>query len=241
MVVVTLTSWTDRIGHVKRVLESILGSTVIPDRIYLNLSSTEFDGIPLPEDLVDYMNVNERIILNWVSGENTRSMKKMFPILGFLDDDDIIIDADDDFLFPKDLIESRISDFNLCGRKYSITSNRHISCGFGGKMRIVSPTSLFQKKMLKNYDNFLTDTIIRTYNDDRTYLTLLWLNGYHNIVCSRYDNDELQSKYGLGLEDTSMCSKHMYLIGKRYDKVVNEDFRKRTGVDIINSFGYYGR
>ena len=35
-------------------------------------------------------------------------MKKILPILKYLQDDDIIIDADDDILFPKDLIESRL-------------------------------------------------------------------------------------------------------------------------------------
>ena len=42
-------------------------------------------------------------------------MKKVFPILKYLKDDDIIIDADDDILFPNDLIESRVSDFKKNG------------------------------------------------------------------------------------------------------------------------------
>ena len=104
MIVVTMTSWVKRIENVKSVVESIMNNTVKPDRVYLNLSKTEFDGIELPKSLVDYFNSDERLVINWVGGENIKSMKKVFPILKELNDDDIIIDADDDILFPKDLI-----------------------------------------------------------------------------------------------------------------------------------------
>ena len=99
MLVVTMTSWVKRIENVKSVVESIMNNTVKPDRVYLNLSKTEFDGIELPKSLVDYFNSDERLVINWVDGENTKSMKKVFPILKELNDDDIIIDADDDILY----------------------------------------------------------------------------------------------------------------------------------------------
>ena len=70
-----------RIDFVKKVVESIMKNTIQPDRLYLNLSKTEFDGIELPKDLVDYFQSDERLIINWVEGENTKSMKKIFPIL----------------------------------------------------------------------------------------------------------------------------------------------------------------
>ena len=117
MIVVSLTSWTKRIHSVKRVVESIMNNTMQPDKVYLNLSKTEFAGIELPQDLVDYFNSDDRLIINWVSGPNTKAMKKIFPILDYLQDEDIIIDADDDILFPKTLIESRVSDFNRYNRK----------------------------------------------------------------------------------------------------------------------------
>ena len=130
MIVVTLTSWTKRIHNVKKVVESIMDNTVQPDRVYLNLSKTEFKDVPLPKDLVDYFKSDERLVINWVSGPNTKSMKKIFPILKYLNGEDIIIDADDDILFPKDLIESRVKDFNDNGRRYCISSNTHTTVGF---------------------------------------------------------------------------------------------------------------
>ena len=124
MIVVTMTSWVKRIGSVKRVVESIMDNTIPPDKVYLNLSRDEFEsvGVELPKDLVDYFNSDERLVINWVDGENTKSMKKVFPTLEYLDDDDIIITADDDILFPLDLIESRLEDFNK-HKNFPITSN----------------------------------------------------------------------------------------------------------------------
>ena len=84
MIVVTMTSWVKRIENVKSVVESIMNNTVKPDRVYLNLSKTEFDGIELPKSLVDYFNSDERLVINWIDGENTKSMKKVFPILSLM-------------------------------------------------------------------------------------------------------------------------------------------------------------
>ena len=43
----------------------------------------------LPYDLVKLCMSNQRVKLNWVTGENTKSMKKVYPILQYLNDDDI--------------------------------------------------------------------------------------------------------------------------------------------------------
>ena len=240
MIVVTLTSWTKRIQYVKRVVESIMNNTVKPDRVYLNLSKTEFEGIDLPKDLVDYFKSDSRLIINWVSGPNTKAMKKLFPILPYLNDDDIIIDADDDILFPENLIESRLFDFNKNGRRYCITSNTHNSVGFNHKMKVVSAMSLFQKKMFNKWNKFVTQEIIDTNNDDRTYLTLLWLNGYLNKSCSQWSIQELlQSEYNLCLDDTALLGTKTVKKGRIYDHVAQTEFYKITDKKIIESFGFW--
>ena len=55
--------------------------------------------------------------------DNYKSMKKLFPVLPYLEDEDVIIDIDDDMILPKDFIESRVKDFKDYGCKYPITSN----------------------------------------------------------------------------------------------------------------------
>ena len=238
LLVVTMTSWLKRIGNVKMIVESIMNNTIKPDKLYLNLSKIEFDGVKLPEDLVKYFNSDERLIINWVDGENTKSMKKVFPILKYLDDDDIIITADDDILFPKDLIESRLNDFNTY-KNNPITSNTS-KCGIGDAM-VISPLSLYQKRMFNNWDKYVNETVIHTYNDDRTYLYILFLNGYVAKSASKYHEKYLKKNFGYNEEISPMRGLNIYPIGKKYDEIVKESVYKLTGTSINNSFNFFNR
>ena len=53
-VVVTMTSWTKRIGNCAQVIKTVLNNTMKPDAVYLNLSVVEFPNREsnLPKDLV---------------------------------------------------------------------------------------------------------------------------------------------------------------------------------------------
>jgi hypothetical protein len=238
MIVVSITSWIKRIGYVKKVIESIMENTIQPDRVYLNLSKSEFVNVELPKDLVAYFESDERLIINWVDGENTKTMKKVFPILQYLDDDDIIITADDDIIFPNDLIESRIKDFNAFNRKYSITSNK-CSIRIFSNMNVASAISLYTKRMLKNWDRYVNDDIIKTYNDDRTYVYILWLNGFLNKPCSKYDVKELLKYYNLSLTETSMSARKQVIVAKNYDVVANKRIKEITSKNILDIFGLF--
>jgi hypothetical protein len=238
MIVVSITSWVKRIGYVKKVIESIMDNSINPDRVYLNLSKIEFEDIELPKDLVTYFESDERLIINWVDGENTKTMKKVFPILQYLDDEDIIITADDDILFPKDLIESRIRDFNNFGGKYSITSNK-CAIGVFNNMNVASAISLYTKKMLKHWDEYVNSDIIKTYNDDRTYAYILWLSGFLNKPCSKYDVKELLRSYSLSLTETSMSANKQIIVARNYDAVANKRIKDITDKNILDMFGYF--
>ena len=238
MIIVSITSWIKRINSVKKVIESIMDNTVIPDKVYLNLSRVEFLGVELPKDLVEYFESDDRLILNWVDGENTKTMKKVFPVLQYLNDDDIIITADDDILFPKDLIESRIKDFNNFGGKFSITSNKSNIRIFRG-MNVASAVSLYTKRMLSNWDRYVNEDIIKTYNDDRTYAYILWLNGFLNKSCSKYDVKELLRSYSLSLVDTSISVSKQVVFAKKYDDVANRRIKQISDKNITDMFGFF--
>ena len=237
---VTMTSWKKRIENVMPTIRSILENTLTPNKIYINLSVEEFPNKEndLPQDLVRFVNVNKSIVINWVEGKNTKTMKKIFPILKYLNDDDIIIDTDDDILFPKDLIKSRISDFNKYDRKYCISSKQAKSINFNGEMYVMATTSVFTKKMLNNWDKVVNDTIIKTYNDDRTYLYILWLNGYLNKPCSNFNINEILKSYNYNVIEGSRENK-LYLIGKKFDKIVQPEIERLTGKSLYKSFGYF--
>ena len=49
-------------------------------------------------------------------------MKKVFPILPLVDDDDIIIYMDDDFILPPGFVQSRVDEFIDHGCKHAISA-----------------------------------------------------------------------------------------------------------------------
>lgn len=125
-VVVTMTSWTKRIGNCVPVIRALLNNTVKPDIVFLNLSEEEFPNkeANLPLDLVKLSRVEPTFQINWVSGPNTKTMKKVFPILPLIEDDDIVIYMDDDFLLPREFVKSRVDDFINHGCKHAISAWR---------------------------------------------------------------------------------------------------------------------
>lgn len=240
MLVVTLTSWVKRISNVRKVVESIMGNTVKPDRVYLNLSSSEFNGIELPNDLVEYFNSDKRLVINWVDGENTKSMKKVFPILKYLKDDDIIINIDDDMNIPKDFIEVRLKEFTDNGSNNPISGSNNPRCHTNKVLygdivySVICCTSIFKKKMLNGWDKILNDELKRTYNDDFIYTLLMLMNGYKIIptqkisthtgigprkITSFNDND------GMGRQKVyKRNGEVLNIFEKRYKEVFGKEF-----------------
>jgi hypothetical protein len=158
---------------------------VVPDRVYLTLSSLEFPGgeRDLPPDLYRLTLSSNKVILNWVD-TNWKSFKKVFPILPYLEDDDIIIDIDDDMILPNDFIESRMKDFKDNGCEHPISSNLNKSVNLDNL--VLQCYSLFTKKMLANYNLLVNERVLNTFNDDRTYLYLIHLNGYTLKPCTKW-------------------------------------------------------
>ena len=204
MLVVTMTSWTARINNVLAILKNLLKQTVIPDQIFLNLSETEFKDIKLPQNLTNFIKKHEIIKLNWVSGPNTRSFKKIFPILHFLSDDDIIINVDDDLVLPPTFIESRFNDFKKYNTCISGLQNEISSYAQGRLLEVkhyLGAGSVYQKKMFKHWDELLCPEVINTNHDDAFYCFLCWLNGYVPESCSEFDSKSLEL---LAAEETSL-------------------------------------
>lgn len=82
---ICMTSYPKRISNCTKVIQSVLDNTVLPDRIYLTLSHLEFPNWEkdIPEDLYKLIMTSDRVILNWVEN-NTKSFKKVFPVLQYL-------------------------------------------------------------------------------------------------------------------------------------------------------------
>ena len=245
-VVVTMTSWPARIKRCADTIASVLHQSFQPDKIYLNLSTAEFPNREedLPAPLVSLFDEHRRgCVFNWVDGPNTRTFKKVFPILGRLSGDDIIIDVDDDILWPYDFVASRLSDFINTGQDSPISSNLHPSVGIGGL--IISACSLFQKKMLYGWEELCKNvSVVGTYNDDRTYLHLFYLNGYRPVPCSKYcvNRDADIPVLDLTASDTDPDSSgrsHKVVRGRRYDDIAVPVIERLTKKPLAACFGIW--
>ena len=234
---IALTSYPKRITNCVAVINSVLENTVLPDRVYLTLSHLEFPKYEqdLPQDLYKLVMTSNKVILNWVE-DNTKSFKKVFPVLKYLEDDDIIIPIDDDTLVPKDFIESRYADFKNNGEKHPITSNHSKSVNLDNL--IVQCYSLFQKKMLANWEEYVTDAVVNTHNDDRTYLYLCHMNGYILVPCSKYS----LGKAVPGVQPLQVAphGDYKYDIGTAYDNAVRKVVMQLSnGREIGECFGLF--
>lgn len=142
------------------------------------------------------MGNDSRVRINWVPGPNTKTMKKVFPILPLLNDNDIIIYIDDDIIVPPNMVECRVSDFRSHFCRCAISGNRPknkyiykvftemTGIKFNAKS---SATSLITKRMLKGYEVFYENKdVYERAADDSLYTLLCTLNGFSFAPCSDY-------------------------------------------------------
>lgn len=102
-IIVSLTSHPARINTAHKTINTLLNQSLKPDKIILWLSEDEFPKKEndLPEKLIELKNFGLNI--EWC--ENIKSYKKLLPALKKYPND-IIITADDDVYYEKDVVES---------------------------------------------------------------------------------------------------------------------------------------
>ena len=101
-VIVSFTSYPERICTVNRVLDSIIEQTIQPDKIILYLSKTEFQN---NGDIPDFdIYKKNGFEIHWYE-ENLKSHKKWF--YAFKEyPEDLIITIDDDILYQDTMLET---------------------------------------------------------------------------------------------------------------------------------------
>jgi hypothetical protein len=198
-VAVTMTSWTKRIGNCEQVIRALLNNTVKPDVLFLNLAEIEFPNkeSDLPSGLVELSKSEPTFRINWVSGPNTKPWKKIFPILQYLDDDDLVIIVDDDLDIDPKLVETRVDEFDEHNGKCAISgglryASTHLNIPIFNltTYNTVCPTTLLQKKMLNGWESIFCKELYNpygeaTYDDDCAYSLLALLNGFSVVPSKR--------------------------------------------------------
>lgn len=112
-IVVSFTSWTDRINMAKDRIKEMLSQTLQPDSIELNLATEDFPNKEndLPEELVNIIKNEGRVKINWCC-RNDKVFLKLLPVVKkYLHKDILIVTLDDDLEYSSKYIETLFEAF----------------------------------------------------------------------------------------------------------------------------------
>ena len=101
-VIVSLTSFPAAIMYAARAIQSILDGTVLPDKIILYLTASQFPNKEIPVELQDLATKNSIFEVRFYE-ENIRSYTKLVPALKDFPDA-IIVTVDDDIWYHKNML-----------------------------------------------------------------------------------------------------------------------------------------
>lgn len=145
-VIVSLTTFPERISLVHKSLYSIMNQTYKPDKIILWLAKSQFPNkeYDLPIEVTELVNYGLSIM--WVDND-IKSYKKLIPTLK-LYPNDIIITADDDLYYPPNWLKNLVESYN----RYPDDIHSHLITRISYKNGIVR--SLRRKKEFVNKSSY---------------------------------------------------------------------------------------
>jgi hypothetical protein len=189
--IVTISSWKNRINNVAPVLKTILENSIVPDIIVLNLAKSDFP-IPdynkdlkyleeyklFPQELIELIKSNLNIQIHWYDDAELKSWKKHLYVIQHFSKDDVIICIDDDILYSPVFIETMIKSYNYYGRKYAISSFANCFCQ--GGYPFCGYCTLYTPGFFENFDKYMTPAIMHKFPEDNHLLNILNIN--HHMV-----------------------------------------------------------
>jgi len=186
MIIGSLTTISCRINYIYQVIESLYNQTMKIDKVYLFISKESFlldEGITtVPNNLQKYID-NNFLIIEYV--KNHGPYRKFIPILQKFKNEDIILTFfDDDWIYPKMLIEKMFETFKNFQNNFISMNAPKISYDSNGYINFEEKRN---KKNKKNKINFKDKTF---YNPNEPRLDLWTNNGYGVMFKSNLIQDE---------------------------------------------------
>jgi hypothetical protein len=132
-VIVSLTSWPPAIGFVPEAVRSLLNGTVLPDKIVLYLTASQFPDRRLPTE-IEELKAREPLFEVRFWDENIRSYTKLVPALHDFPDD-VIITVDDDMRYGPRTVERLVRAHSRRPDTIIAHNARRISLDGEGRLR----------------------------------------------------------------------------------------------------------
>ena len=212
-VIVSLTTYSKRIGNIPVVLDTIFAQTVPPDLIVLNLAYDEV----IPNHVIKYIE-SHSIEVNRVP--DTKVYKKLIPTLKKYPQDSII-SIDDDFLYPNNMIEDflhihKLYPNNPISGNDVVQYGMQCHCGCASLMKycyLGNEIDYIDEEVMKHCPS---DDLVYTYFSNRNnhpYIRTEKL--YYNNMQSYLEGDSYSKDVGGG---TGITDTYDYLM-KRFGQL----------------------
>ncbi len=173
-IIVTLTSYKTRLSNLPTVLDTIFAQTLPPDKVVLNLAYDEV----LPNEVSNYLDLHNVEIYRVA---DTKVYKKIIPTLKRYPNN-IVICIDDDFLYPKGMIQEFVA-------MHDANPNNPIGGSHWPYKGLMVPhcgcASLTKSEFLGDFISKIDDDLIlHCPCSDIVYAYLSVLNG-HPYICTQ--------------------------------------------------------
>lgn len=154
-VVVSLTSFPGAIEFVAGAVRSVLSGTVLPDKVVLYLTMSQFGDMPIPAELTELARENPRFEIRNYDSE-IRSYRKLIPAL--IDfPDAVIVTIDDDVAYHPDMLANLLR-----------LHERFPGAVLAHRAKRVSPDKPYKKWSKYRWYDFLFKKIHRGYGNIQT-------------------------------------------------------------------------
>lgn len=241
-VIISLTSFPERINTVNQTIESLLNQEVKANKIILWLAPEQFPNkeADLPKQL---LNLKEKgLIIDWY--HDIRSYKKLIPTLKKYPDS-IIITADDDIIYNKTCVKTLINTYY--SNIYNIIANRITRLYYKEKNLEILPRKLYTKNntylpILKQascfnmqtgcaavlypphcfYKDILNEDLIQKLaptNDDQWFWAMGILNGFSVMMPK-------EPQFNLKYVENTQEGSCLWKINDKGDKLYFKDLKK---------------
>ena len=206
-IIVSLTTYSKRINNIPAVLDTIFSQTVPPDFVVLNLAHEEI----VPEEVQRYIDTHP-IEVNRVA--DTKVFKKLIPTLRKYPND-CIIAIDDDWLYPKGMIEDYVSihqkypNFPISGNGYVYAGVQcHCGCSSLTKAEFFGDgLQLIDEEVIKNCQS---DDFVYTYFSNRAGYPYIRTKGEYFTNMQPYNATDSYSGETGSLAAVEKTSKYLF-------------------------------